>query len=293
MGREDAFDVARMQARPGNREAGESVVSPSRSLESRVLLPIVTLALLQGVPGYRYAFRMTPDHGDPIVATVREDGRFARIDFDGRRQRDHEFLLVRDGKLIAVRPDDGEYSVVDDSTFERIAGVGLQAASDVGVVRFRVRDARIIPERLGPGESIAGFPTRRVRLTEEFSVEVRAFGMGGDAVRTRVVTDYWVTPEPLLVHNPLTEMLSRLGSVLGQADPAFTRQQTAARRALVTGTPLKIAVTIWSSSRDERDHGPEVQTIEVSDLTRTSVDPAIFRIPEGYTRRDGDFSWRF
>jgi hypothetical protein len=236
---------------------------------------------------------MTVEHEDPIVGTVREDGRDVRIDFETRRHRDHEFLLVRDGKVIAVRPEDGEYSVVDESTFERIAGVGLQAASDVGVVRFRVRDARIIPERLGPGESIAGFPTRHVRLTEEFSVEVRAFGMGGDPARIRVVTDYWVTAEPLLVHNPLIEMLSRLGSVLGQADPAFARQQTAARRALLTGTPLKIVVTTWSSDRHARDRGPEQQTIVISGLARTSVDRAIFRIPEGLTRREGDFSWSF
>lgn len=258
-----------------------------------MLLPIVTLALLQGVPGYRYTFRMTPDHGDPVVGAVREDGRDARIDFDDRRRRDHEFLLVRDGKLIAVHPDDGEYSIVDDSTFERIAGVGLQAAADVGVVRFRVRDARIIPERLGRGDSVAGLPTRRVRLTEEFSVEVRAFGIRADAVRMRVVTDYSVTAEPLLVHNPLIEMLSRLGSVLGQSDPAFARQQSAARRALLTGTPLKVVVTTWTSAADEHGRGPEVQTIEVSDLTRTRVDPAIFRIPEGFTRREGDFSWSF
>lgn len=258
-----------------------------------MLLPIVMLAWLQGVPGQRYTFRATFEHDDPIVGTVREDGRFARIDLEAHRGRDHEFLLVRDAKVIAVRPDDGEYSIVDDSTFERIAGVGLQAASDVGVVRFRVRDARIVPERLGAGESVAGVPTRRVRLTEEFSVEVRAFGMGGDAVHMRVVTDYWVTAEPLLVHNPLIEMLSHLGSVLGQADPAFARQQVAARRALLTGTPLKIVATTWSSDHDARDRGPEVQTIEISDLTRTRVDPAIFRIPEGLTRREGDFSWSF
>ena len=258
-----------------------------------MLLPIVALALLQGVPGHRYAFRMTSEHDDPVVGTVREDGRTARIDFETRRPRDREFLLVRDGKVIAVRPDDGEYSIVEDSTFERIAGVGLQAASDVGVVQFRVQDARIVPERLGPGDAIAGLPTRRVRLTEEFSVEVRAFGIHGDAVRMRVVTDYWVTTEPLLVHNPLIEMLSRLGSVLGQSDPAFARQQSAARRALLTGTPLKIVVTTWTSDRDDHDRGPEVQTIEISDLTRTRVDPAIFRIPDGLTRREGDFSWSF
>lgn len=258
-----------------------------------MLLPIVTLALLQGVPGHRYVFRMTSDHEDPIVGTVREDGRDARIDFDTRQAHDPEYMLVRDGRLIVVHPDDREYSVMEDSTFERIAGVGLQAASDVGVVRFRVHDAQIVPERLGPGGDVAGLPTQHVRLTEEFTVEVRAFGVRGDAVRMRVVTDYWVTREPLLVHNPLVEMLSRLGSVLGQADAVFVRRETAARRALLAGTPLRIVVTTQATAGDEHDHGPEVQTIEISDLSATLVDPAIFQIPESFTRHDGELSWRF
>jgi hypothetical protein len=258
-----------------------------------LLLPALVAALLQGVPGYRYTFRVTPDHGDRVIGTVREDGRTARIDFDAGRSRDDEYLLVRPGQLLVIHPDEREYSVVDDSTFERIAGVGLEAASDVGVVRFRVRDAQITPERLGPGDSIAGFATQRVRLTEEFTVEVSAFGMRGDAVHMRVITDYWVTARPLLVHNPLIEMLSRLGTVLGQSDPAFVRRQAAARDALIAGTPLKIVVTAWSQDRDDRDHSPSVETIEIADLTRTSVDPEIFRIPPGLRRRDGEFSWRF
>lgn len=258
-----------------------------------VLLPALVAALLQGVPGYRYTFRMTPDHGDGVAGMVREDGRDARIDFDAGRSRGDEYLLVRPGQLLVVHPDEREYSVVDDSTFERIAGVGLEAASDVGVVRFRVHDAQITPERLGPGEPIAGFATQRVRLTEEFTVQLSAFGLRGDAGHIRVITDYWVTDRPLLVHNPLIELLSRLGTVLGQSDASFVRRQTAARDALISGTPLKIVVTAWSQEEDEHDDRPSVTTIEIADLTRTTVDPEIFRIPPGLRRRDGEVSWRF
>jgi hypothetical protein len=278
----------------GNRTPGVCVVLPSPPLEIAVLLfPLLVAAQLQGVPGYRYTFHMTPDHGGRIAGTVREDGRNARIDFDAGRRGDDEYLLVRPGELMVVHPDEHEYSVVDDSIFERIAGVGLEAASDVGVVRFRVRDAQITPERLGAGESIAGFATRRVRLTEAFTVQVSAFGMRGDAVHVRVITDYWLTDQPVLVHNPLIEMLSRLGTVLGQSDPVFVRRQAAARDALISGTPLKIVVTAWSLDQDERDDRPSVTTIEIADLARTTVDPEIFRIPPGLRRRDGEFSWRF
>lgn len=256
-----------------------------------LLLPIVTAALLQGVPGHRYTFRLSPDHGDALVGTVREDGRNARMDFDAPRSHGDEYLLVREGQVIAIHPDDREYSTIDDSLFAHIAGVGLAAASDVGVVRFRVRDARFTPERLGAGDIVAGFATRRVRLTEEFTVDVRALGVWGGPVHMRVVTDYWVTDTPVVAPNPLIDMLSGLGSVLGQADPRFVRQEAAARRALFAGTPLRIVVSTWSSE-DHADR-PAVQTIEISDLAPASVDPAIFRIPAGFTRRDGQSSWRF
>lgn len=235
---------------------------------------------------------MIPDHGDAVVGTVREDGRTARIDFDAPRRHGEDYLLVKGRQVIVVRPDDREYSIVDDSTFERIAGVGLQAASSVGVVRFQVRDARFTPEDLGAGGVIAGFATRHVRLTEEFTVEVRALGIAGDAVHMRVMTDYWTTDTPKLVHNPLLTMLSGLGSVLGQADARFVRQEAAARRTVLSGTPVKIVVSSWSSDAHERDHGPEVRTIEISGLTNTLIDPAIFRIPEGFTS-NGEFSWNF
>lgn len=258
-----------------------------------LLLPAIVAALLQGVPGHRYTFRATFEHNERVVGTVREDGRTARIDLEGRRAGDDDYLIAGDGRLIVIHPVDQEYSEVDDSTFERIAGIGLQAANDIGVVRFRVRDARFIPERLGPGEPVAGYPTQHLRLTEEYTVEVSAFGMGGDAMRARVVTDYWVTAQPLLVHNPLMELLSRLGSVLGQSDPEFVRRQTAARRGLISGTPLRIVVTAWSSDRDERDPRPTVHSMEIADLVAAAVDPAIFRIPSGFHRRDDERSWRF
>jgi hypothetical protein len=258
-----------------------------------ILIPVVLAALLQGVPGHRYVFRATFDHGDRVVGTVREDGRTARIDLESGRAGDDEYLLIAGGQLLAVHPEDREYSVVDDSTFERIVGVGLEAAADIGVVRFRVRDAQFIPERLGAGDAVAGYATQHVRLTEDYTVEVSAFGVRGDAIHARVVTDYWMTAEPVLVHNPLIEMLSRLGTALGQSDPAFVRRHSASRRALLTGTPLKIVVTAWSSAPDEDDDRPSVQTMEITELTRSSVDPAIFRIPPGFTRRDGEWSWRF
>lgn len=249
-----------------------------------LLSPLLALALLQGLPGHRYTVRMTSDRGESLLGTVVEDGRQVRVDFASPDTRRDDYLLVRDDEVISVHPDDREYSVVDQAAFAHIAGIGLQAASDIGVVRFRVRDARFTPERLGAGELITGYPTRHVRLTEEFTVNVRALGIWSSDVHVHVVTDYWVTETPVLMPNPLIEMLSHLGAVLGQSDPGFVAHETAVRHALFHGTPLRIVVSQWSS--DEHPDTPSVQKIEISEVQSTTLNPGIFRIPAGFTQRD-------
>lgn len=253
---------------------------------------LVLAALLLQTPsvaGTRYTFRMITDD-DSTVGTVREDGRRARIDIE--RERDGEYILVQNGgrRVIAVHPRDGDYAVTDDSTFSQVAAIGLRAASSTGVVRFRVREMRFSSRRLGAGEVIAGKPTERFRLIQEFTVGVSAFGMAGETVRQVVVTDYWVTRSVTLVPNPLIDLVSTIASVLGQSDPEFVRRSNEERQALFRGVPLRIVVT--SHTLDEPDK-LTTQSIEILGLEAARLDPSLWDVPAGLHRREGDFSWHF
>lgn len=253
------------------------------------LAQAATLTPLQGVPGTRYAFRMTVGGDDPIVGTVREGSHRARVDVRRHGKPDDDYLVItHDGhRVISVHPSDGEYSVVDDSVFERIAGVGLQAVSSTGVVRFRVHDARIRGERLGAGDAVAGFATQHYRLQQDYTVDVSAFGMQGHPVHQRVVTDYWVAREPRLLPNPLIAMLSRIGTALAQSDPDFVRRSTAVRDSLFSGTPLLIVVTLETDAKDEAGRPPAVHRFEITELESANFDPDIWAIPAGLHRREG------
>jgi len=273
-------------------------------IASRLAAPLlavglgVTPAFLAGqaVPGQTYAVRMTTEGEPTLVATARESGGRLRMDFP-RSREDHEgdeghegYLLVRDGgrTVVLVHPEEREYSVVDDTTFEQIVGKALQVVTQTGVVQVQVRDVNITPERLGPGEPISGYPTRRYRITQQFSAFVGAFGfVREEPIRQTVVTEYWVSPRLTLARNPLVELLANVATALAQKSQSFVRRSTAARDSLFRGTPLRIVVSTRSGDGDP----VKQRRIEVTDLATTMLDPSIWTVPPDYRRRQGDFNF--
>lgn len=268
-------------------------------MTSWLAAPLLLATLAQGAPaggggvqGYRYNLHMTSDRDRELVATVREGQGRARIDFersDDREGNDTYILLSDNGRTVVfVKPASREYTVVDDTTFERIVGRALRMVTNLGVVNIQLRDVRIVPERLGVGESIDGRPTRHYRLTQEYRAFVGAFGIVGDEpVHQLVVTDYWVAARPLLLRNPLIELLASVETALAQRSESFVRRSAAARDSLFRGTPLRVVVTASSNEHGE----PKERRLELSGLQTGTFDPAIWRIPDGYTRRQGDLSF--
>ncbi|HEV8263718.1 MAG TPA: hypothetical protein VGQ06_02125 [Gemmatimonadales bacterium] len=248
-------------------------------------------AAAQAVQGQRYTLRMTSEGASEIIATVREGNGRARIDFERSHGGPESYILVNHGTgtVVFVRPEEREYTVVDDTTFERIVGKALRMVTQSGVVQVQLRDVRITPERLGAGEPIAGRPTQRYRLTQEYRAYVGAFGIVGDEpVHQTVVTEYWVSPRLSLPRNPLVELLAGVETALAQKSASFVHRSAAARDSLFRGMPLRIVVTARSGSGDEPT---KERRIEVTDLGPAELDPAIWTIPRGYKQRQGDFSF--
>lgn len=260
------------------------------SMFTALLLIAGLLQAPTGVPGTRYTFNMITEN-DSTAGVVREDGHRARIDFTHGASAE-DYVLVLDGghRVVAVHPRDGDYAITDDSTFARAAAIGLRAASATGIVRFRVRDTHITPRRVGPGEPIAGLPTERYRLIQEFTVGITALGVNAETMHQVVVTDYWVSPGTSLVPNPIVELLSTIASILGQSDPEFARRSSAEREGLFRGTPLRIVVTAHTLEEPDK---VTTQRIEITRLERATFDRTLWDIPAGLRRREGEFSWRF
>ncbi len=259
-------------------------------------MPVLALLLAAGlvqtpqtIPGTRYTFQVITDD-DSSTGRVREDGRRARIDF--QRDGSTDYVLVLDGgrRVASVHPRDGEYAETDASTFARAAAIGLRAVSATGVVRFRVRDQRVSSRRLGAGAPVAGLPTERFRMIQEFTVGVSPFGLPGETIHQVVVTDYWVNRSVRLVPNPIIDLVSTVTAILGQTDPEFTERSRAVRRELFTGTALRIVVTAHTL---EEPGKVTAQRIEIAAIERDRFDRSLWDIPAGLRRRPGEFSWRF
>lgn len=255
-----------------------------------LLLAASLLQTQSAVTGTRYTFNMITDD-DSTAGVVREDGRRARIDFF-RKDASDDYMLVLDGgrRVVSVHPREGEYGMTDDSTFSRVAAIGLRAVSATGVVRFRVRDMHVSSRRLGVGDLVAGLATERFRMIQEFTVGVSAFGLPGETMHQVVVTDYWVSRSVRLVPNPIIDLVSTITSILGQTDPEFTQRSNAQRQDLFTGTPLRIVVTAHTL---EEPNKVTTQRIEITALERDSFDRSLWDIPAGLRQRQGEFSWHF
>src|SRR2546425_332047 len=112
------------------------------------------------------------------------------------------------------------------------------------------------------------------------------------------VTASWVSPDLRLPPNPLLELLATVETALAQRNEDFVHRSAAARAALFSGTPLKMVITSRSFDVDRGDSGRvaagehAVRTFEVTRVERASFDTSLFRIPEGFTRKDNPLSFK-
>lgn len=240
----------------------------------------------QALAGYRYQFTTSGDGIDAITGTTQVAGTRARIDLDGRS--DPQLILVDNAShtITLVYPAKREYSVIADTTFQRLVGSVLNALPAVTV---RLSDATVTGTQLGAGEVVAGHPTSRYRLVQEFTVSLGAFGIQAARLHQRVTTEYWMATDLTLPANPLITFLAQITTVLAQTDRDFAHRTAEELRPVARGTPLKIVV--HSESQEEKGKTEsKTQTLQVTSITRAQIDPAQFSVPDGYTRKDAQLT---
>ena len=255
-------------------------------------LPLALAA--QIVDGQSYFFRLhTPDDG-PTEGVMHVAGDRARIEIHDAEDDDGMpvYLLLTDGgkTLVSVHPHHRSYSEIDADKLEGIIGTAMRAVNVV--MTMDMVGSNVSGERLGDGGAVAGVPTQHYRLTQEFAMDVGAFGQT-ERARHRIVSEYWVNPEAAPPRNPLVELVTTAPAALAMSNEAFMTRSARTRAALFTAAPLKIVVR---ADEWKKDGGSESETFEyeVTRILPATIDLRALRVPDGYRRddtKDFDVSW--
>ena len=278
--------------------------APRGAASRRLMLAVAAAALAtgtaparaQGAAGYEYTFRVSSGDATPTTGQAWVSGPRMRVEME-RRKKDGgtgggapQYLIVdRDAnRMLVVNPEREEYSVTDPEAFEQVVGRVMREVDRF--LTMRVNGARVRGTHVGPGEPVAGLPTERYRLVQQYQTEI---GILGRTERTdhRVVTDYWMTTAVALPDNPFFGLLASSANALALHDLAFVRQTDDVRRAKMRGTPLRIAITARHDGKDDRDD--DTMTIEITALRQAAVPEARFAVPSGYRQKADGMSFSF
>jgi hypothetical protein len=274
------------------------------SVARPLVLALAAGALVAGVPfaplgaqlveGRSFFFRLeTPDDG-PTEGVMHVVGDRARIEIHDAEIDDggRVYLLLTNGgrTLVTVQPEERTYAEIDAAKLEGIIGTAMRAVD--AMVTMELVNSNVNGERLGDGGSIAGLPTQRYRLTQEYAMDVGAFGQT-ERIRQRIVTEYWVNARSGAPRNPLVELVTTAPTALAQSDEDFVARSARTRASLFSAPPLKVVV---HASKWEHDGETETERYEyeITRILPASIDQRALRVPDGYRREQEkgfDITW--
>jgi hypothetical protein len=146
-------------------------------------------------------------------------------------------------------------------------------------LRLDVSDLKVVMDKVGAGDTVAGQATQHYRMTSGYIVSIDA-GFIQQAMALESTTDYWVANVEGLSTGPFLKMFSgvlSLGGIVKEIGPKV--DSAVARMGNVS--PLK-AVTVTSIS-DGRNAPSETETtILASAIKRRDVDPGVFVLPSDF-----------
>jgi hypothetical protein len=177
-----------------------------------------------------------------------------------------DFMLTLDsGRVVTVSP----------STKTYIEGLGALGGLPPDVLaQATITNVNVTTEKLGAGETIQGYATEKVRITIAYSIAVM-----GAAMNTMTTTETWVAKLPAEISTPFDGGMPK--EMLQGPTKELAEKSLAARKSL-PGTPIK---TINTTSITGPMSISTVATIELVDLKSADVDPAMLKVPEGYTKK--------
>ena len=275
-----------------------------RPLGSAALVAFVVTAALAATPaapGVSFLMRTTSGAGggagSPSVNRVRVQGESMRFDSEGSPAASGDATAggytLLDGagrRVVVVMPERKQYMEIrfDDTTTQALMTAAAVSATTV-------TDVKVRGESLGGGEAVNGMPTRRYRLTTDYTYRDGS-APAAPTGTMRVVESYWVSDKLAGVADPLEQLGRTLGgrggfgaspfaTVSATSVGALLERRAAEQRRLFKGMPAR-TVTVTTDVKPGGERSEQTTTTEISDVVRGDLDAALFRVPDGYTKFD-------
>jgi hypothetical protein len=271
---------------------------PAR-LVAAVALPFIVAAAVPVTDGMTYEFVMksqSKQTGNKETVTLRGRGTYAGDDakleildassstggseaFGGKGS----YFIVRDGgkEMLLVNPNEKQYMKWDISNM--MAGMSKALNAVGGLMKMQMSDVKIDAQDLGAGETVQGYPTRHIRMIQNYTMSASVLGRTSKN-RTETTTDYYFAPN-LRIANPFVSNSQQM-AMMSQFDmfnnPDYKNQMAAANAKLPkTGVPLKTVTTTVTT--DEKGKSETmVSTMEMVNFKASNIPASAFAIPSDY-----------
>ena len=274
------------------------MIGPAR-FAAVAALPFVFAAALPVADGMSYEFVMKSQGkstGNKETVTLRGRGTYAGDDakieildassstggsdaFGGKGS----YFIVKDAgkEMLLVSPKDKTYMKWDIANM--FAGMSKVMNAVGGMMKMELSDVKIDAHDLGAGESVQGYPTRHIRMVQNYTVSASMLGRKS-TTRSETTTDYYFAPS-LRIANPFVSNSQQMAT-MAQFDmfknPDYQRQMTAANAKLPkNGVPLK-TVTTTVSTNEKGKMDTTVTTMEMVNFKPGNIPASTFAIPSDY-----------
>jgi hypothetical protein len=193
------------------------------------------------------------------------------------------YFVVKGGgkEMLLVSPKEKQYMKWDIANM--FAGMSKVLNAVGGLVKMEISDVKIDATDLGAGEQVQGYPTRHIRMVQNFTVTAKVFGRSHIS-NNESTSDYYIAPS-LRITNPFVANSQQM-AMLSQFDmfknPDYQRQVTTAMSKFPRGgIPLK-TVTTTVSTDEKGKQETSMSTTEIINFKATNVPASTFEIPSDY-----------
>jgi hypothetical protein len=247
------------------------------------------LALIEGATfQYRVSSSRQDQKGAPsasYLSTVRMAGGNVRMDYvQGTNP-----LAGKDGYMV-IRGDDERLAMVNVKERQVMVldaaalGSGMGAMLNNPMLKLSFKDQSFSYEDLGAGETILGSRTRKYRMRQKYTMEMRVMGIRRSNTEESV-TDHWIASDVKGIDERAMRRWSKaFGSGVKITNPELAQQMERFLKESRGGMALKSVIV--ATHGDGKKTETDTTTMEVVELKPATHEASIFTWPADYTVTD-------